>query len=178
MLGERIGRCLSPLLTTGDGADQPSGILTLATAGLTAASPTALTFDDLHNLESSVDPAYRTEGDCGYMFNSAIWNIIKQLKDGIGRYLWVPGVAAGQPATLNGWPVHLNQSMDSTISSGKKTILFGALAKYKVRRVKEIRLMKLVERYADQLQVGFLAFGRFDGALLDAGTHPVKYLVH
>jgi predicted dehydrogenase len=30
-------------------------------------------------------------------------------------------------------------------------------------------------RYTDYHQVGFLAFARSDGDLLDAGTHPVKY---
>jgi len=35
---------------------------------------------------------------------------------------------------------------------------------------------RLTERYADFNQVGFLAFQRWDGQLIDAGTHPVKYL--
>jgi HK97 family phage major capsid protein len=45
---------------------------------------------------------------------------------------------------------------------------------YKVRRVAGgVTIMRLVERYADYLQVGFLGFERFDGQLLDAGTHPI-----
>jgi hypothetical protein len=39
-------------------------------------------------------------------------------------------------------------------------------------------LLRLNERYADAHQVGFLAFARFDGDLLDAGTDPVKLYVN
>ena len=44
-----------------------------------------------------------------------------------------------------------------------------------VRRVKQIGVLRLQERYAEALQVGFIAYQRFDGDLLDAGTNPVKY---
>ena len=37
-------------------------------------------------------------------------------------------------------------------------------------------MLRLVERYADYNQIAFVAFQRWDGALIDAGTHPVKYL--
>jgi hypothetical protein len=37
--------------------------------------------------------------------------------------------------------------------------------------------MKLEERYADLDQVGFVAFLRSDGRMLNAGTNPVKHLV-
>ena len=46
----------------------------------------------------------------------------------------------------------------------------------KARDVADIRLRRLEERYADVDQVGFVAFMRGDGVLLDAGTHPVKYI--
>jgi hypothetical protein len=40
--------------------------------------------------------------------------------------------------------------------------------------VRDITLLRLDERFAEFLQVAFLAFMRTDGDLLDAGTHPVK----
>jgi HK97 family phage major capsid protein len=55
-------------------------------------------------------------------------------------------------------------------------MLFGNLKKYKVRQVREIRMYRLQERYRDNDQDGFVAFGRQDGNLLDAGTAPVKKL--
>ena len=59
----------------------------------------------------------------------------------------------------------------------RKSMLFGALKKYQIRRVAEMRILRLTERFADFGQVGFLGLARYDGNLLDAGTHPVKYLI-
>jgi hypothetical protein len=58
-----------------------------------------------------------------------------------------------------------------------KTVLFGDTKKYLIRRVRDLRVLQLVERFADYGQVAFIGFARYDGNLLDAGTHPVKYLV-
>jgi HK97 family phage major capsid protein len=57
-----------------------------------------------------------------------------------------------------------------------KTVLFGELSKYLVREVSGAVVRRLVERYADYNQTGYILFARFDGDLIDAGTHPVKYI--
>ena len=49
---------------------------------------------------------------------------------------------------------------------------------YFIRRVAGVQVLRLVERYADFNQTGFLAFQRWDGQLVDAGTHPIKYFQH
>jgi hypothetical protein len=41
---------------------------------------------------------------------------------------------------------------------------------YVVRIVRQNELVRLNERYADFLQVGFFAFGRFDGTLQNAAA--------
>lgn len=176
MAGIRIGRIQADHFTTGTGAAQPNGAITAATS-FSAASSTAIAADDLYGLEHSVDPAYRKTG-CAWSMNDQILLVIKKLKDGFGRYLWQASLAGGNPDTLAGYPVAINQSMDSTVASGKKTILFGQHSKYKIRDVAEVRLRRLVERYADADQEGFVMFMRSDGNLLDAGTHPLKYLSH
>ena len=61
------------------------------------------------------------------------------------------------------------------MAANAKSILFGDFTRYYVRIVLGMQLMRLVERYADALQIGFLAFMRADGNLLDAGTHPIVY---
>ncbi|HEX4128497.1 MAG TPA: phage major capsid protein [Pirellulales bacterium] len=177
MLGERIGRKVNLDLTTCPGGNGPLGIVNAATLGPTAASSTEIEADDLVALLHAIDPAYLGEG-CGWMMHNSIVHAIRLLKDGQGRYMWSDGLQMGQPPMLLGFPVFLNQAMDSTIASGNKTVLFGALNKYKVRRVRDVRLMKLVERYAEFDESGFIAYLRCDGALLDAGTHPVQYLQH
>lgn len=178
MLGERLARAQNTYFTTGTGANQPRGIVTASTLGVTAASATAVTFDEILGLIHSVDPAYRAESGVGFMFHDSILLAVRKLKDGQSRYLWDPaGPAGGKPATLWGYPYTINQDMQSSLATGTKTFLFGALNKYKVRDVGQIRLRRLVERYADADQEGFVAFARGDGNLLDSGVAPVKHLI-
>ena len=92
----------------------------------------------------------------------------------IGAPLWQPGMAAGQPDTIMGYQYVINQSM-TTPATAVKSILFGDFSKYIIRDCRDVTLVRLDERYADYHQVGFLAFARSDGDLLDAGTRPVKY---
>ena len=91
-----------------------------------------------------------------------------KLKDGIGQYLWQAGLQANQPDKLLGEPLTVNQDMDSTIASGKKTLLYGKLDQFKIRRVRGLRLYRLEERYRDNDQDAFLAFIREDANLLTA----------
>jgi HK97 family phage major capsid protein len=52
-----------------------------------------------------------------------------------------------------------------------KSILFGNIKQaYVIRIVKGLAVLRLVERYADFLQVGFLGFERADGTLQDANA--------
>jgi HK97 family phage major capsid protein len=190
LLGIRIGRIQSDHFTTGTGASQPTGIVTASTLGATGFSTTAIGGDDLYALKHSVDPAYRqgfqmvtyttrqSTPDVGWMMNDQILLIIKKIKDGTGHYLWQSSMAGMGADMIDGDPYFINQSMVSSIGSGNKTVLYGKFSKYKIRDVAELRLRRLIERYADSDQVGFVAFTRADGNLLDAGTHPVKYLTH
>jgi len=175
MLGERLGRIQNQHFTTGTSSGQPNGIVTAATT-YAAAAATSITFDDVINLKHAVDPAYRNGGI--FMCHDSVLAAIRKLKDGNGRYLWSNGTQVGVPDTLDGNVVVNNQDMDSTFAITKKTLLFGQASKYKIRDVGEIRLRRLEERYADTDQQGFVAFARGDGNLLDAGTHPVKVLLH
>jgi len=179
LLAIRLARILNTKYTVGSGAAEPMGIVTACvnnSATTSALSATALSADDTIALWHSVDPLYRTGG--AYMCHDTILKNLRQLKDGMGRYIWSNGLDKGRPDTLNDCPVYINQAMDSTVSSGKNTLLFGQLKKYKIREVATMRLRRLVERFADADQEGYVSFMRADGNLLDAGTHPVKVLTH
>ena len=174
-MGERIGRIENTAFTTGNGAAYPFGITNRTTLGVTAASATAITADELIDLEHSVDPAYRVAG-CRWMFNDSTLKAIRKLKDGNGQYLWSMGISGGVPATIDTFPYTINQSMAS-IATGNKTIIFGQLTKYHIRDVAEVRLRRLDERYAENDLTGFVMFAANDGNLLDAGVAPVKHLI-
>jgi len=176
MLGERIGRAKNRKFTSGTGNSQPKGLTVAATLGYTTASATAITGDECIRLEHSVDPAYRDDPSCGYMAHDNIILELRLLKDGGSRYLWQPGLMDGRPDRFNGRPFAINQHMDSAVTASNKTLLFGKMAAYKVRRVRQLVLLRLTERFAESRQEGFIAFERADGNLLDAGTAPIKYL--
>lgn len=175
MLGERLGRITNEEFTTGSGAAMPKGIVPASTLGVTTVSATAITADEILGLVHSVDPAYRT--GAGFMFHDSILLAIRKLKDGNGQYLWQPGLQAGTPDRLANYPYTVNQDMQASVATATKTMLFGLLSKYKIRDVAGIRMIRLNERHADSDQVGFLAFSRHDGNLLDAGVAPVRHLL-
>lgn len=176
MLGERLGRIQNTKYTTGTGAGTAKGITVCASAGVTAASATAIAFDELIDLEHSLDPSRRRLAGVGYMFHDTILKALRKLKDGEGRYLWQAGANSGAPDTLNTYPYTVNQDMQSSIATGTITVLFGQLSAYKIRQVNSVRFYRLQERYRDTDQDGFIAFMEGDGNLLNAGDNPVKKL--
>ncbi len=177
-LGNRIARLQSDHFTTGTGSSQPNGVVTAAGSGVTGVADPP-TYDNIIDLIHSVDPAYRA--NARFMFNDATLKTLKKIKvlqysgDTSGIPLWQPSLVAGQPDQIHGFPYVVNQSMASPGSSAKK-ILFGDFSKYWIRDVRQVELMRLNELYAAQHSVGFLAFARSDGDLIDAGTDPVKYM--
>ena len=164
--------------TIGTGVGQPRGIALDAVAGKvgSAGQTLTVTYDDLVDLEHSVDPAYRREG--AFMMHDNSVRQIRKIKDTSGRPIWLPGYESGigvrQPDTLMGYAYAVNQDMPQ-MAANAKSILFGNFKKYKLRIARDVTLLRLVERYADLLSVAFIMFMRADGRLLDAGTNPVKF---
>jgi HK97 family phage major capsid protein len=174
LLGERIARNASALYTTGTGSSQPNGAVTASTLGVTAASATAITADELIDLQFSVDAAYARNGS--WMLNRSTLKLIRKLKDGNGQYLWMPGINNGVPGSILGDPYVENSDMPAA-TTGLKSVLFGDFSKFYIRDVGSIRLRRLTERFADNDQEGFVALMRTDSDLLDAGTNPIKHLI-
>ena len=169
-LGERIGRRAARAFTTGTGVDQPEGLTTGAVVGKQGANgqTTSVIYDDLVDLEHSVDSAYRPNGR--YLMNDSMLKVIRKLKDTQGRPLWVPIPAPGFPATINGFEYSLDNSMPAPAASAK-TIAFGDFkAGYVIRQVQSVQTLRLVERYAEYLQVAFLGFSRLDGMIQDSSA--------
>lgn len=172
-LGERIGRATGAHFITGDANSKPEGLAHASTLGVTAADDVDISYTELVDLQHSVNPAYRQVGE--WLLADAALKGIKKLKDGEGRPLWVPGVAVREPDTILGhrYAVDMNIPAPAT-----KTIpvYFGDFSKFHIRDVAGMTLLRLTERYAEYLQVGFLMFSRHDSMLLDAGTNPIKHI--
>lgn len=173
MLGERIARILNQHFTTGAGTTEPQGLVTGGTSGVTAASATAVTADEIISLAHSVDPAYRTSGRARFMMRDSAVALIRKLKDTTNQYLWQPSLQAGVPDSLFGYPVEINQDMPA-MTTGLKPIAFGDFYEgYLIREVRGVQILRLEERYADYLQVGFLGFARYDGLVRNAAAYRV-----
>jgi HK97 family phage major capsid protein len=173
-LGERIGRIQADYWATGTGSSQPQGITVGGTSAFTAALASAVSTDELTDLVHSIDPAYRQMG-CSFVFNDTVLKALKKLKDGQNRPLWTPGIAYKEPDTLLGYPYLVDQSMPA-MTTGLKPIAFGQMKKFIIRDVMGVSVLRLNELYAVSGQVGFLAFARADGGVVDAGTHPIKFV--
>lgn len=170
--GQRIGRIINSYFTTGTGTSQPQGIVTGATTGVTGAVGNTLTvtYDALVDLQHSVDAAYRDGGNCAFMMHDLSLAVVRKLKDSQNRPLWEPSLQAGVPSTLLGAPVRINNFI-ATMAANAKSIAFGDFnAAYVVREVNGAGLLRLEERYAELLQVGFIAFGRYDGLVQDSSA--------
>ena len=172
-LGERVGRIHNNHFTVGTGTAQPDGIVTSATVGVTGtgsfATTGGVTGDQLIDLTESLDPAYAS-GDLKFMMHQTVRKAARKLRDSQGQYLWQPALQQGVPSLIAGYPFVINNDMP-TLAQNSKSVLFGDIrAAYVIRIVKGLTVLRLVERFADFLQVGFLGFERADGTLQDANA--------
>lgn len=174
-LGERLGRIQNTHFTVGTGSSQPLGIGYSPTTGATGTTGQTLTviYDDLITLIHSVDYAYRARaGDAAkFMMKDSTLAAVRRLKDTQGHPLWQPTLQAGVPDNLLGYQVITNNDLP-TMGVSTKSILFGDFrAGYVIRDVLGIQAMRLEERYADYLQVAFLAFMRSDATVQDSSAY-------
>ncbi|MBQ3186721.1 MAG: phage major capsid protein [Alistipes sp.] len=175
LLADSFSRGVNEDLTTGSGTGKPTGIVTAATACTTQAAAASIKLDDIIDLIKSVNSAYARNGK--FMFNrNTLWELAK-IKDQTGRYIWQDSTREGTPATLFGKQYVLNDDM-ADIGAGNASVLFGDLTKYNIRLVQSFRVIRLNELLAEYLSIGLFGFARVDGNLIDAGTNPVKKLVH
>ncbi len=171
----RIGRLTNAAYTVGDGSSKPHGFVSDTASGVTAASDTAVTADELIDLYMSLDPAYTDRAT--FMFNNTTLGAIRKLKDGNSQYLWQPGgLGNSQDATLLWRPYVVNQDMVD-MASTTQSIACGDFGAYLVRHVSGMGIKRVDELFAANDQVGFIAFMRVDGRLLAANAttyNPVK----
>jgi HK97 family phage major capsid protein len=112
----------------------------------------------------SIDPAYRTNGNCKFMMNDSSVKKLRQIVDGQSRPIFVPGyevgVPGGAPDRLLGYEIVVNQDMASMAASAK-SIAFGDFSFYKIRDVMEMEMFRFTDSAYTKLgQVGFLAWMR------------------
>jgi HK97 family phage major capsid protein len=181
--GMRYGRGLEVAVTTGKdsaGTTLPNqsagGLLGAATVGTTTATLAAdIGWSDLTAVFSALDPAYTITPS--WVMNSSTRSFLIGLKDGFGRPYFQNNPGDSAPfQSIMGFPIVLDQAMPS-MGASKTPILFGDLEKsYLLRTDGAASILRLNERFADTLEVGFFLWTRIGGLSLAAGVQPLVSL--
>ncbi len=158
----RLGDAEEEAFLTGNGTGRPTGILNDtngAKDGITTASATAITFDELIDLYYSLKEPYRK--NAVFLMNDDTVKAIRKLKDKNDQYIWQPSVQAGAPDMILNCPVYTSQYMPN-LTNGNKAVLFGDFSYYWIADRQGRTFKRLNELYAVNGQVGFLGSQRVD----------------
>lgn len=179
---DRLGRTMNKGFTIGTGTGQPTGFVTASGVGKVGATGTtaAPTFDDLVDLQESIDQAYKDAGTCRFMMHQQTRKGVRKIKDGAGRPIWAEsyegGIKTGIPAQLLGEDVAINNDMAQPAANAK-TIGYGDFSKYMIRDVLDLILFRFEDSaFTTKGQVGFLGWARAGGNLLD--PNAIKLYQH
>lgn len=155
----------------GSGTGEPTGVISSATQAGEAVA--AITADTIIDVAHSLERKYRDKAV--WVMNDSTIKLLRKLKlTNTGDYIWQPGLQAGQPDRLLGKPVYTSNEVDEAATK-KAAILYGDFSRYRILDRRGLYFQRLNELYATSGQVGYLAYRRYDGKLLD--TAAVKKLV-
>jgi HK97 family phage major capsid protein len=184
----RYYRGLEYLITNGNNSNVVGLLQTIAggisttqgpTLGATAASSNGPVYSDFVDLYAALDPAYLP--NASWVLSSISRAAIMGQKDLYGRPLFIPNPNSGTLDMILGRPLVLNQAMPNAFAASPYNavngVLFGDFAQgYLLRTDGDMSILRLDERFADTLEVGFIGYARLGSAFTDAGTHPILKL--
>ena len=149
----------------GTGSGQPTGLFTAngGEVGVTAASSTAVTADEIINLIYSLKSPYRKKAK--FLANDETICAIRKLKDGNGVYLWQPALQQGEPDKLLGYDIFTSPYVP-TMAAGAYAMAFGDFQNYWIADRAGRTVQRLNELYSTKGQVGFVGTERVDGKII------------
>jgi HK97 family phage major capsid protein len=176
-LAYRFAITLEKGFLSGNGtAPNPLGVFTASANGIptgrdvsTSNTTTAITADNLFNVKYSIKAPYLSDPSCRWIFHRDAVRNIALLKDTTNQYLWQPGLAAGQPDRLLGIQVNQSEYAPNTFTTGLYVGILGAFRYYWTAFVgtaagPQPTIQRLVERYADTNEIGFIGRLMIDGS--------------
>ena len=164
--GKALGNAEEDAFLNGDGVGKPLGIFAAnggAEVGVTAASATAITADEIINLVYSLKRPYRK--NAVFVMNDQTIAALRKLKDGNQAFLWQPSMQADEPDRLFGYPVYTSPYVP-TIAAGKPVIAFGDFKYYNIGDRGTRSFSELKELFTGNGMIGFVAKERVDGKLI------------
>lgn len=173
--GRALGNAFGAHAMTGTGTNQPRGIVTDATLGVTGGTGVAgaASADNLIDLFYSVIAPYRTSPATKWIMRDSSVATIRKLKYTTGEYVWQPALTAGAPDTIMGKQVLTDPNIAATALAAK-SILFGDMSQFFVRFAGGVRFERSDDYAFNTDLVTFRALLRADSALVDL-TGAVKY---
>ena len=177
--GQKFSRLENTAFVSGDGIKKPKG---LTDYGSNASAPgsTVATYervqhivsgsttgisnaDKLLDLVTLLKTGYQI--GASFMMNRQTENLVRKLKDGDGQYLWRPGIEAGKPNTLLGYPVVEFPDL-ADASSNSLSLYFGDLKKaYLILDRRGITLLE--DPYTNTTGVSFRFSKRTGGGIIN-----------
>ena len=141
-MAEAQGRKLNKEFTLGTGANNPQGVATLAAARRVVISDkTKIGWDDVVDLIHKVDAAYRARAFL--MFHDNLVAGLRKMKDSNNRPIWTPSTVLGEPDRINGYPIRVNNALDTTTNTATSKVgVFLDPDSYVVRRVGTMRVVR------------------------------------
>ena len=131
---------------------------------LVAPSATALTADDLIDLQMSVVMHYQPNA-CWVMHKNTL-KAIRKLKDSTGEYLLNKDITTPFGWSILGKPVYITESMPQ-IDAEERVIVYGDMSGLYVKLAQDIELQLLLEKYSTQHAVGVVGYVEFDSRVVE-----------
>lgn len=142
-----------------------SGATNGVTQKVTAASSTAITADELIDLQEKIPDVY--QAGAIFVMSKATRTAIRKLKDSDGDYLLNRDATAKWGYTLFGKDVYASSNMPD-MAAGKDVIFYGDFSGLAIKMSEDINVQVLRETYAEQHCVGVLGFVRMDAKVENA----------
>ncbi|GAA4026960.1 phage major capsid protein [Sphingomonas rosea] len=162
-VNQPLGFLSSPNAITADSA-RPMGTLQTIGTGVAGAFPAANPQDKLVDLVQSLRQPYRQ--GAVFVMNSATAAMVRKMKTTDGAFIWQPGMIAGQPSTLLGYPVIEAEDMPD-IAASSLSIAFGNFkAGYIITERAETSILR--DPYTKKPYVYFYATKRLGGQVVNS----------
>ena len=174
-IADKFARSEAMAFISGDGIDKPKGMLTYPNVDndawtwgslgyVPSETPGGITrADPIVDLVYALGAEYRANAT--FVMNSKTAGHIRKLKDNDGRFVWVDGLAMGEPARLMGYRVLIAEDMPD-IADDATAIAFGDFAAgYTVAERPDLRVLR--DPFSAKPHVLFYATKRVGGAVSD-----------
>lgn len=136
--------------------------LSTATVGVTTAAATAITADDLIDLQGSIKDMFQQNAI--WIMNSKTRTAIRKLKDEVGRYLLQDDVSAAFGKTLLGKDVYVSDNMPE-MEADAIAVYYGDMRGLATKFSEDMNIQVLREKYATMHAIGVVGWVDFDAQI-------------